>query len=266
MNASSGWRLLTGWLPGLRLLSSYDRSCLGADLTAGLVVALVTIPSAIAYADLAKCPPVAGPYAALGGMIVFALFTSSRHVIVGPDAAFAILGGASVGPLSAGDPGQAVVLSTWLALLAAFILLLAGWLKLGKVMEFLSSPMMLGFMNGAAVVIIASQLGKLCGIRLEEENTLQRLLEWAGRLRETRCSMCSSYVIRLALAGVSRREALYLAAGAFAGTLTFASPGAAADRPGEKRALAADNVLDLTHVLSPTFPIYPGPMNFPSRS
>jgi SulP family sulfate permease len=150
-----------------------------------LVVTLVLIPSAIAYADLAKCPPVAGLYAALAGMVAFALFTSSRHVIAGPDAAVAILVGAAVGPLSAGDPGQAVVLSTWLALLAAVILLLAAWLRLGGIAEFLSSPVMLGFMNGAAVVIIVSQLGKLCGITLYEDNTLQKLLEWTTRLAET---------------------------------------------------------------------------------
>src|SRR6516225_1941785 len=131
MNGSSVWQRLSAWVPGLRLVTQYDRSCLSGDLTSGLVVALVVIPSAIAYADLANCPPIAGLYAALGGMVVFALFTSSRHVIAGPDAAIAILVGAAVGPLSGGDPGQAVVLSTWLALLAAIILLLAGWLKLG---------------------------------------------------------------------------------------------------------------------------------------
>jgi SulP family sulfate permease len=185
MNGPSVWQRLTGWVPGLRLFTGYDRSCLAGDLTAGLVVALVAIPSAIAYADLANCPPVAGLYAALAGMIIFALFTSSRHVIAGPDAAIAILVGAAVGPLSEGDPGKAVVLSTWLALLAAAILLLAAWLKLGGIAEFLSSPVMLGFMNGAAVVIIASQLGKFSGIRLEHEDTLQKLLEWLTRVGES---------------------------------------------------------------------------------
>jgi SulP family sulfate permease len=106
-------------------------------------------------------------------------------VIVGPDAAIAILVGAAVGPLAAGDPGRAVVLSTWLALLAAGILMLAGLLKLGGIAEFLSSPVMVGFMNGAAVVIIVSQLGKLCGVRLEQDNTLLRLLEWFGQLGGT---------------------------------------------------------------------------------
>src|SRR6516225_12118312 len=85
---------LLDWLPGVRLLWHYDLGCLPQDLAAGLVVTLVLIPSAIAYADLAGLPPVAGLYAALGGMIAFALLTSSRHVIVGPDAALAIMVGA----------------------------------------------------------------------------------------------------------------------------------------------------------------------------
>src|SRR6476619_5080753 len=97
---------LAAWIPGLRLLIAYDRSWWRQDLTAGLVVTLVLIPSAIAYADLAKCPPIAGLYAALGGMVAFALFTSSRHVITGPDAAIAIMVGAAIGPLSDGNPGK----------------------------------------------------------------------------------------------------------------------------------------------------------------
>jgi SulP family sulfate permease len=185
MGSPSALERLTAWLPGLRLLIAYDRSCWRHDLTAGLVVTLVLIPSAIAYADLAKCPPIAGLYAALGGMVAFAFLTSSKHVIAGPDAAVAILVGAAVGPLSNGDTGQAVVLSTWLALLVAAILLLAGWLRLGGISEFLSTPVMLGFMNGAAAVIIISQLGKLCGVPLRQDNSLQKLLEWGSRLAET---------------------------------------------------------------------------------
>jgi SulP family sulfate permease len=185
MSRQTGFRAYLNCLPGHRLLSHYDPACLSQDLTAGLVVTLVLIPSAIAYADLARCPPIAGLYAALGGMLAFGLFTSSRHVIVGPDAAIAIMVGAAIGPLSDGDPGKAIALSAWLALLVAGILLLAAWLRLGAAADFLSSPVMLGFMNGAAVVIIGSQLGKLCNIRLEEDNTLLRLYEWLRRLPET---------------------------------------------------------------------------------
>jgi SulP family sulfate permease len=185
MSPQAGVRRVLTWLPGLRLLVHYDRANLAPDLTAGVVVTLVLIPSAIAYADLAKCPPIAGLYAALGGMVTFALFTSSRHVIVGPDAAIAIMVGAAIGPLADGDPSKAIAVSAWLALLAAGILLAAAWLRLGAAADFLSSPVMLGFMNGAAVVIIGSQVGKLCNIPLQEDNTLLKLYEWLGRLPET---------------------------------------------------------------------------------
>jgi SulP family sulfate permease len=203
MESRSGMARLAAWVPGLRVLISYDRSCWRHDLPAGLVVTLVLIPSAIAYADLAKCPPVAGLYAALGGMVAYALLTSSRHVIVGPDAAVAILVGAAVGPLSEGDAGQAVVLSTWLAILAAAILLLAGWLRLGGIADLLSSPVMLGFMNGAAVVIIISQIGKLCGISLHQDNSLQRVVEWGSRLAET-----NWLTLTLGVAGIGLLAAL----------------------------------------------------------
>src|SRR4029434_244070 len=116
MTASGG---LGKWLPGAALLWRYERALFRHDALAALVVSLVTIPSAFAYADLAKCAPAAGLYAAVAGMVALALFTSSRHVIVGPDAAIALLVGAAIGPLEGGDPGNAVTLATVLAFLNA---------------------------------------------------------------------------------------------------------------------------------------------------
>jgi SulP family sulfate permease len=169
-------------MPGLSLLFNYDRSLLKYDSLAALVVSVVLVPSAIAYADLAKCAPAAGLYASVAGMVIYGLFTSSRHVIVGPDAAIALLVGAAIGPLAMDDPGKAVTLATMLALLTAAVLLLMARLRLGIAADFLSSPALLGFMNGAAVVIIGSQIGKLCGISLSEDNTLLRFWEFGSQL------------------------------------------------------------------------------------
>jgi SulP family sulfate permease len=205
MTRRAGFKRLVDWLPGVRLLLHYDRACLPQDLTAGLVVTLVLIPSTIAYADLARCPPISGVYAALGGMVAFALLTSSRHVIVGPDAAIALMVGAAVGPLADGDPGKAVALSAWLALLAAGILLLAAWPRLGAAADFLSSPVMLGFMNGAAVVIIVSQLGKLCNIPLQEDNTLLRLWELVRRIPEAHWPTLGAGLAAVAILAALRR-------------------------------------------------------------
>lgn len=172
-------------LPGVALFRGYVLADLPADLLAGLVVTLVLIPSAIAYSDLAKCPPAAGLYAALGGMVAFALFTSTKHVINGPDAAIALMVGAAVASLGDGDPAKSLAISTWLALLTGALLLLAAWLKLGAAADFLANPVMLGFMNGAALVIVISQLGKLFGLSLHEENSLLKVKEWATQLPKT---------------------------------------------------------------------------------
>ncbi|HMP60913.1 MAG TPA: SulP family inorganic anion transporter, partial [Gemmatales bacterium] len=179
-----GWRF-PSWFPGLAMPPGYSWRQVSKDLVAALVVTLVLIPSAIAYSDLAKCPPAAGLWAALGGMVVFAFFTSSRHVINGPDAAIALMVGAAVADLGGGDPARAVAISTWLALLTGLLLVLAAWFKLGAAADFLANPVMLGFMNGAALVIIISQLGKLSGISLTEENSLLKAHEWITKLSQT---------------------------------------------------------------------------------
>src|SRR5262245_15353413 len=83
-------------MPGLAVLFHYDRSQWKSDALAALVVAVVLIPSAIAYADLAKCAPAAGLYASIAGMVAYGLFTATRHVIVGPDAAIALLVGTAI--------------------------------------------------------------------------------------------------------------------------------------------------------------------------
>lgn len=191
-------------IPGIGMLLRYDRSQCRHDALAGLVVAVVLIPSAFAYADLAQCAPAAGLYASLAGLTAYALFTSSRHVIVGPDAAIALLVGAAIGPLTGGDPGKAVTLATVLAFLTAGVLLLMARLRLGIAADFLSSPALLGFMNGAAIVIVASQLGKLCGISLKEDNTLLRLWEWASRLGSVHRPTLIAGLICIAILGVCR--------------------------------------------------------------
>lgn len=190
--------------PGVALLRNYEWADLRSDVTAGLVVTLVLIPSAFAYADLARCSPAAGIYAAVAGMIAFALFTKSRHVIVGPDAAIALLVGATIGPLAASDPGKAVTLSTALTLLTSVTLFLMARLRLGAAADFLSTPALLGFMNGAAFVIISSQIGKFSGIPLIEDNTLLRAWEWISRLQSTHSATVLAGLVCVGLMAMCR--------------------------------------------------------------
>ena len=119
--------------PGLRTIRSYRKEDLRSDLLAGLVICLVLVPSALAYAELAGFGPLAGIYSAIAATLAYFLFTSSRHMNVGPDGAVALLVGTAILPLTDGDPAKAVVAGTWLAVFTGLILILAARFKLGVI-------------------------------------------------------------------------------------------------------------------------------------
>jgi SulP family sulfate permease len=123
-----------------------------------------------------------GLYGALAGMIGYALFASSRHVISGPDAALTLLAVSAIGPLAEGDPGRAAALAAALALLCGALLLLAAALRIGAIADFLSKPVLIGYLSGAALILVSTQLGKLFGVRLTETGFFPLLWELAFRL------------------------------------------------------------------------------------
>ncbi|WP_373976302.1 SulP family inorganic anion transporter [Chitinibacter sp. SCUT-21] len=158
-------------------LANIRREHLSADVVAGISVCIVLIPACVAYADLAGMPAQNGLYTALAGMLMYALLGSSRHVIVGPDAAIALLVAAAIAPLAHGNVAQYVVLSATLTFLVGVLMLIAAKAKLGAIADLLSKPVLLGFMNGAALILIASQLGKWTGMSLHEAAFFPRLIE-----------------------------------------------------------------------------------------
>ena len=182
--SGTGARLLQ-WLPGLQVLRSYDRKDLAPDLLAGVVICLVLIPSALAYAELAGSGPVGGLYSALAATGAYFLFASSRHMNVGPDGAVALLAGVAILPLTGGDPAKGLIAGSWLAVFTGIILVTAAKLRLGVIASFLSTPVLLGYLNGAALVIIVSQWGKLFGIDLEQDRFFLRLIEWFQKVPDT---------------------------------------------------------------------------------
>ncbi len=184
LSPQTGVQLLKS-LPGLQVLGNYQRQDLGPDFLAGLVICLVLIPSALAYAELAGSGPIGGVYAAIAGTIAYFLFASSRHMNVGPDGAVALLAGTAILPLTGGDPAKGLIAGAWLAVFTGIILITAAKLRLGVVASFLSTPVLLGYLNGAALVIVVSQWGKLFGIDLEEERFFLRLFEWSEKLSDT---------------------------------------------------------------------------------
>ncbi|HVZ94249.1 MAG TPA: SulP family inorganic anion transporter, partial [Phycisphaerales bacterium] len=176
---------VSDWVPIVGALRGYHPAWLGRDLIAGASVSIVMIPSVIAYAELAGLAPQHGLYAALAGMVAYALFASSRHVIVGPDAAITLLVATAVAPLVAQDPSRIVTFSAMTALLGAGVMLLAAIFKLGSIADFLSKPVLVGYLSGAALILISTQLDKLFGIKLESQDFFPRLWELARRLPET---------------------------------------------------------------------------------
>ena len=172
------------WIPGLALFRNYRREWFSADLLAGVSVCVVMIPSVIAYAGLMGLPPQHGLYAALVPLLVYPFFGSSRQVIVGPDIAISLLIASAIVPLAGGDPAHAAALAATVAVLSGLLLLLGARAKMGAIADFLSKPVLVGYMTGAALILVASQLDKLFGIRLEHNDFFPRLAELAGKLRQ----------------------------------------------------------------------------------
>ena len=128
-------------LPIREWLAGYEREWLSGDLIAGLTVTAATIPAALAYAELAGLPAVAGLYASVVPALLYALLGTSRQLQIGPGSTLSILVAASLGgALVAADRDQAIVAAALLALIAGGLLLGAGLLRLGFVSDFLSEP------------------------------------------------------------------------------------------------------------------------------
>jgi SulP family sulfate permease len=185
MDTSILSRFLNAGLPLLATLREYRLAWLSKDSIAGISACIVSIPSVIAYAELVHLPPIAGLYAALAAAIGYALFSSSRHVIAGPDAAIGLLAGSAILPLSGGDPARIVVLAAILSVLSGCVLLLAARLKLGVIADLLSRPVLIGYLNGASLVLIATQLGKMFGIKTEGEEFFEIVFTVVEKLPQT---------------------------------------------------------------------------------
>ena len=186
MNDSTPSRnVLARLFPGLAMFSGYQRRWLIPDVLAGISVTIVMIPSVIAYAGLIGIPPQYGLYAALVPLVVYPLFGSSRQVIVGPDIAISLLIASAVIPLAGGDAGRAASLAAIIAILSGILLLLGALAKFGAAADFLSKPVLVGYMTGAALILMASQLGTMFGIHLQHTEFVPLLSELAGKIRST---------------------------------------------------------------------------------
>jgi high affinity sulfate transporter 1 len=179
LTRSAGATYLGKFAPGLAKLLKYQRSDLPHDLIAGVSVAAVALPVGVAYAQLAGFNPAVGLYSSIVPLIAYAIFGTSRQLIIGPDAATCALVAAAVAPLASGDKRLYESLSVTLALLAGVLCIGASFLRLGALADFLSKPILVGFLNGIALSIMLGQVGKIFGFPITTSGIVPRLLEFA---------------------------------------------------------------------------------------
>ena len=172
---SSGPEFLCSLLPITTWLPSYKRAWLRPDLMAGLAVWAMMVPQALAYAGIAGLPPIYGLYCVPLAMVAYALFGTSRTLSVGPESAIAIISAVTVGGIVADDPAEFLALTSLLALVVGGLFLLFGLLRLGWVANFLSQPVLQGFTQGIALIVIVGQIPTLLGTKAAVAGTVGQL-------------------------------------------------------------------------------------------
>ncbi|MFJ9351203.1 SulP family inorganic anion transporter [Streptomyces sp. NPDC101237] len=175
------WRDL---VPGIVALCGYRRAWLRGDLLAGVTVAAYLVPQVMAYAGVAGLSPVAGLWAILPALALYALFGSSRLLSVGPESTTALMTATVVGPLAAGDPGRYAPLAAALAVAVGLLCLVARVVRLGFLADLLSRPVLIGYMAGVAMIMTVDQLPKLTGVRTAGSRFFPQLLSFVTHLSE----------------------------------------------------------------------------------
>jgi len=176
---------LTRYLPILSWGRDYNRTALSNDLVAALIVTIMLIPQSLAYALLAGLPPEAGLYASIAPIMLYAVFGTSRALAVGPVAVVSLMTAAALSNIvEQGSMGYAVAALS-LAALSGVILLAMGLFRLGFVANFLSHPVIAGFITASGVIIAASQLKHILGISAEGHNLLQLVISLTEHVGET---------------------------------------------------------------------------------
>ena len=176
---------VAGTAPGIGVLRRYRRGWLRSDVFAGISVVAYMVPQVMAYTALVGVPPVAGLWTALAATIVYAALGSSRVLSVGPESTIALMAGTAIVPLAAGDPDRAVALAAALSLIVGGWCLIGRLARLGVISDLLSQPLLVGYLAGAAVLMVVGQLGKMTGTTVEGDNLVAQLRSFAGVVDDT---------------------------------------------------------------------------------
>ncbi len=221
--------MLSRYLPILNWASSYSRETLSADATAAIIVTIMLIPQSLAYAMLAGLPPEIGLYASIAPLVIYTIFGTSMTLAIGPVAVASLMTASAIGELvQRGTPeylGAAIVL----ALISGLILIAMGLARLGFLANFLSHPVISGFITASALIIAIGQLKHILGFNVDGHNLVEQISSLVAGISATHMV---TLVIGMGVAGFllwSRRSLapLLLRMGmsmAFAGSLSKAAP------------------------------------------
>lgn len=171
---------IADWLP------EYSRKYLRWDLLAGVTLAFFVIPESMAYATLAGLPPQTGIYCYVFAGLLYFVFGTSRQLAIGPTSAISLVVGTSIATLSGGDPAQALILASGVALIMAALFFLAWLVRLSTLVSFISDTILVGFKAGAALVIASTQLPKLFGFHGQGGDFFERIGYLVAHLGQTR--------------------------------------------------------------------------------
>jgi SulP family sulfate permease len=168
-------------LPILQWLKVYNRETLTSDLVAAVIVTIMLIPQSLAYALLAGLPPEVGLYASILPLVAYAIFGTSRTLAVGPVAVVSLMTAAAVGNLALAGTAEYLLAAVALAFLSGVILILMGLFRLGILANFLSHPVISGFITASGLIIAASQLKHILGVSAGGHNLLDILMALADQ-------------------------------------------------------------------------------------
>jgi SulP family sulfate permease len=178
--------VLRNLTPGLNyIIKGYRWRWLRADSIAGVAVAAYLIPQVMAYSAIVDVPPVTSLWTALAAIIAYVVLGSSRILSAGPESTIALMTGVAIAPLAAQNPDRAVALSATLALIVAGWALLARLLRAGIIAELLSTPLLVGYLAGGAVLMVVGQLGKVTGTSFEGGTIVEELRGFLGVATDT---------------------------------------------------------------------------------
>ena len=183
--STSPSRGLARYIPVLDWGRRYDRDALTSDLVAAVIVTIMLIPQSLAYALLAGLPPEVGIYASIAPIILYAIFGTSRALAVGPVAVVSLMTAAAVGRIAETGSPEYIAAALTLAFLSGVFLVLLGVLRLGFLANFLSHPVIAGFITASGIIIAASQLKHILGIKASGHSLYELVLSLAEHVSGT---------------------------------------------------------------------------------